>query len=230
MVSKVEMEKDYRGLLRYRWIVYASITSVYFLAYFHRVAPAVMGQVLMKEWSLTGTALGIMSSLYFLLYAAVQVPCGILTDLVGPRKLLMLSAASMAGGSLLSYMAPTFAILCIGRALIGVGAGLTYVPIGKIVRYWFRRREFATMIGLNTSIGNMGAIIATAPLMRLITSVGWRNVFLYVSVLTAPLIVINMKFVENSPEQKGFPPIEPDEVNLTENSSVRSRIAQSISV
>jgi sugar phosphate permease len=184
----------------------------------------------MKEWSLSGTALGIMSSLYFLLYAAVQVPSGILTDFVGPKKLIVVSAASMVVGSLLSYVAPTFAILCIGRALIGAGAGLTFVPLAKILRYWFRKREFATMMGLNGSVGNVGAIIASAPLVGFISLVGWRNVFLYMSILTLPLIVMNIEFVEDSPEKGGFPPIEPHEVNSTEKINIKTTIAQGVSI
>lgn len=224
------MEKTNKGLLRYRWIVYISVTSVYFFVYFHRVAPAAMSQVLMKEWSLSGTALGIMSSLYFLLYAAVQVPAGILADFVGPKKLIVLSAASMAVGSFLSYMAPTFTILCIGRALIGAGAGLTFVPLAKIFRSWFRRREFTTAIGLSGSIGSIGTIIASAPLISFMSLVGWRNVFLYISIITLSLGIMNIKFVEDSPEKMGFPPIEPHEVNFTEKINIKATIAQAISV
>jgi len=94
-----------------------------------------MSQVFMKEWSLSGTALGIMSSLYFLSYAAVQIPAGILADFIGPKKLIIISAISMTVGSFLSYIAPTFAVLAIGRALIGADAGLTFVPLAKILRY-----------------------------------------------------------------------------------------------
>lgn len=224
------MEKTYRGLLRYRWIVYASVTSVYFFVYFHRVAPAAMSQAFMKEWPLSGTALGIMSSLYFLSYAAVQIPAGILADFIGPKKLIMLSAISMAIGSFLSYIAPTFAVLAIGRALIGAGAGLTFVPLAKILRYWFRRREFATMIGLNTSIGNIGAILASTPLIAFMLLVGWRNVFLYIALIMLFLVIVNMKFVEDSPEKKGFPPIEQHKVNFTEKLDIKTTITQGISV
>jgi len=198
------MGKNYKGLLRYRWIVYASVTSVFFFVYFHRVVPAAMSQTFMKEWSLSGTVLGIMSSLYFLLYAAVQIPAGVLADFVGPKKLIMLSAISMAVGSFLSYIAPTFAILAISRALIGAGAGLIFVPLTKILRYWFRRREFVTMIGLNASISNIGAILASAPLIAFMLLVGWRKVFLYIALITLFLVIANMKFVEDSPEKRAF--------------------------
>jgi len=229
-VLKIKVEKNYRGLLKYRWIVYALVVSVYFFVYFHRVAPAVMGQAFMKEWSLSGTTLGIMSSLYFLFYAAVQIPSGIFTDFIGPKKLIILSALSIVIGSFLSYIAPTFTVLAIGRALIGAGAGLTFVPLAKILRYWFRRREFATMIGLNTSIGNVGAIFASAPLVAFMVLVGWRNIFLYISIIILFLVVMIIKFVEDSPEKKGFPPIEQQEVNIAYKIDLKTTIAQGISI
>lgn len=210
----MQMTRDFKGLLRYRWLVYLLITSVYFFVYFHRVSPAVMGHEFAREWSLSGTSLGIMSSLYFYLYAVAQIPAGILADFIGPKKLIIFSAASMTLGSFLSYIAPTFTMLAAGRALIGLGAGFTLIPLAKILLYWFRKGEFATMIGLNISIGNVGAIFASAPLMALITLVGWRNAFLYISVITLTLAIMNVRCVKDTPEEMGFPPIEQDKTKL----------------
>ena len=57
----------------------------YIFVYFDRVAPAVVAPELMKEFGLTATSLGILSSMYFYPYAAMQIPSGILSDYLGPR-------------------------------------------------------------------------------------------------------------------------------------------------
>jgi len=222
------MTRNFKRLLRYRWLVYLLITSVYFFVYFHRVSPAVMGHEFAREWSLGGTSLGIMSSLYFYLYAAAQIPAGILADFIGPKKLIIFSASTMALGSFLSYIAPTFTMLAVGRALIGLGAGFTLVSLAKILLYWFRKREFATMLGLNISIGNVGAIFASAPLMALMTLVGWRNAFLYISVVTFALTIMNMRCVKDTPEEMGFPPIEQDKTNIIKQTSIQMTIKNGV--
>lgn len=224
------MERSHKELLGYRWVVFGCIASVFFFVYFYRVAPAAMGQGLLREWHLQGTALGVMSSLYFLLYAAVQAPAGIAADIIGPKKLIILSAVVMAVGSFLSYIAPTFTVLSIGRAVIGVGAGLTLVPLCKILRYWFRKREIATMMGFNGAIGSLGAVLASAPLVAAISVVGWRNVFLYVAVIVLCLAALNIKFVEDFPEKKGFPAIEQHQADSTEKLGTKTMILQGVSM
>ena len=224
------LEKSYKELLKYRWIVFACIASVYFFVYFYRVAPAAMSQGLLQEWHLQGSALGTMSSLYFLLYAAVQIPAGIAADTIGPKKSIILSAVVMAIGSVLSYIAPTFTVLSIGRAVIGLGAGLTLVPLYKILRYWFKEREIATMIGFSGAIGSLGSVLASAPLVAAILLVGWRNTFLYVAIIVLGLAALNIKFVEDSPEKKGFPSIEQHQADSTEKLSTRTMILQGVSM
>jgi len=195
-------------LLRYRWIVYVLTAGVYFLVYFHRVSPAALAQEFTKEWVITGSVLGIMSSLYFYMYAAVQIPSGMFTDTLGPKRLILFSASSMAAGCLVSYAAGSFGMVAFGRALIGLGAGFTFVPLAKLLRYWFRRSEFARMVGLTVSIGNIGAFLAATPLIVLMSHFGWRNSFLIVALITLALVFLNFRFVADRPEKMGFPPLE----------------------
>jgi len=88
-----------------------------------------------------------LGSLYFSLYGAVQILAGVLVDFLGHNKLIVFSALSTAIGSFASYIAPTFTMIAIGRALIEAGAGFIFMPMAEILRSWFRKREFTTMIG-----------------------------------------------------------------------------------
>ena len=74
-----------KKMLTYRWVCYGMLLLTYIFVYFDRVAPAVVAPELMKEFGLTATSLGILSSMYFYPYAAMQIPSGILSDYLGPR-------------------------------------------------------------------------------------------------------------------------------------------------
>ena len=52
-----------------RWIVFLMICIVYFFVYFHRVSTSVIAADLLSAFQTNATALGIMSSMYFYLYA-----------------------------------------------------------------------------------------------------------------------------------------------------------------
>ncbi|MFZ3042108.1 MAG: MFS transporter, partial [Thiobacillus sp.] len=58
------------------WLTWGLLASLYFVGYFQRVAPAVMVDELMRDFSITATMLGNLSALYFYTYAAMQIPSG----------------------------------------------------------------------------------------------------------------------------------------------------------
>ena len=70
-------------MLRYRWFCYGMLLLTYIFVYFDSVAPAVVAPELMKEFGLYGGQLGILASMYFYPYGAMQIPSGILSDYLG---------------------------------------------------------------------------------------------------------------------------------------------------
>src|SRR5512139_1933901 len=74
--------------LRLAWLVWSLAALFYLIGFFHRLAPAVMTQELMREFDISAAALGNLSGFYFYSYWVMQIPAGILTDGWGPRRLL----------------------------------------------------------------------------------------------------------------------------------------------
>jgi len=62
------------------WLTWGLLASLYCVGYFQRVAPAVMVDELMRDFSITATMLGNLSAIYFYTYAAMQIPSGLLAD------------------------------------------------------------------------------------------------------------------------------------------------------
>ena len=83
-VSKPKFSDLARRMLRYRWLCYGMLLLTYIFVYFDRVAPAVVAPELMKEFNLTAAGLGILASMYFYPYGAMQIPSGILSNRLGP--------------------------------------------------------------------------------------------------------------------------------------------------
>ncbi|MBW2556430.1 MAG: MFS transporter [Deltaproteobacteria bacterium] len=70
----------------HRWMVFSVICVVYFFVYFHRVSTSVIVTDLLDAFHTHATALGLMSSMYFYLYAFEQPLVGYLSDRLGPRR------------------------------------------------------------------------------------------------------------------------------------------------
>ncbi len=133
-----------------------------------------------------------MSSLYFYLYAFEQPLVGYLADRIGPRRVIGYWSMAAAAGCFLFGMAPTIGWASVGRALIGLGVGGVYVPAVKAFSLWFRKKEFATMIGLLMATGNFGAVIATTPLAWAAGSWGWRSTFFLIGGITLGLAFVTL--------------------------------------
>ena len=161
----------------HRWMVFSLISLIYFFVYFHRVSTSVIAQDILKAFNVNATALGFMSSMYFYLYAFEQPVVGYFTDKLGARRVIAYCTLAAAAGSFMFAMAPGIGWASAGRALIGIGVGGVYVPAVKAFSQWFRRNEFATMIGLLMAVGNFGAVVATTPLAWAANNWGWRISF-----------------------------------------------------
>ena len=173
-------------------MVFSVVSVVYFFVYFHRVSTSVIVSDLLEAFHTNATALGFMSSLYFYLYALEQPLVGYLSDRIGPRRVIGYWSLGAAAGCFLFGIAPNIGWASVGRALIGLGVGGVYVPAVKAFSQWFRKNEFATMIGLLMSMGNFGAVIATTPLAWAAGTWGWRSTFFLIGGITLGLAFVTL--------------------------------------
>ena len=70
----------------------------------------------------TATTLGIALGIYGLTQASLQIPLGLLSDILGRRPVLLAGLLIFLGGSLVAALADDVVWLIIGRALQGAGA------------------------------------------------------------------------------------------------------------
>jgi len=192
----------------HRWVVFSVICLVYFLVYFHRVSTSVIVSDLLEAFHTNATTLGFMSSMYFYIYAFEQPLVGYLSDRLGPRRVIGYWSMAAAAGCFLFGMAPNIGWASVGRALIGLGVGGVYVPAAKAISLWFRKKEFATMIGLLMAIGNLGAVIATTPLAWTAATWGWRKTFFLIGGITLGLAFVTLLLTRDYAH-----PSEPVQVN-----------------
>ena len=186
----------------HRWVVFSVICLIYFFVYFHRVSTSVIVSDLLAAFNTNATALGFMSSMYFYIYALDQPIVGYLADRIGPRRVIAYWSMTAAAGCLIFGMAPSIGWATLGRALIGFGVGGVYVPTVKALSQWFNEKEFATMVGLLMSVGNLGAVVATTPLAWAAGTWGWRPTFFLIGGTTMGMAVLMLAVTRDSPSAK----------------------------
>ena len=177
---------------------------LYLIAFYQRVAPAVITQELSRDFGLSAGSLGNLSAFYFYSYVAVQIPTGLLADRWGPRRLLTVGAALTAAGTLLFAVAPSVAWANAGRLAIGAAAGVAFVSMLKLASHWMPARQYAFASGVALFVGVMGATLAGPPLRIAVDGFGWRAVMGVSAVATGAVAVAIWLVVRDDPAQRGY--------------------------
>jgi sugar phosphate permease len=173
--------------------------SLFFIAFFHRVAPGVIAKDLMQAFGATGTLIGLLSSTYFYSYAGFMIPGGVLIDAYGVRRVVGAGGAVMGVGTVAMALASTTWMLFAGRFLVGLGATVTFVGVLKVASLWFPPSRFGTLAAVSATVGILGSLVAIAPLAWLSASAGWRGAFLMVGVLTLTMAAVCAWLVRDRP-------------------------------
>jgi MFS family permease len=161
------MYLDHSPPQRTAWFIWSLGALFYLMGFFHRVAPAVMTEELMREFNINATALGNLSAFYFYSYVAMQIPTGILADTWGPRRLLTIGSLSAGIGTLLFALAPQIIWANLGRLVIGGSVAVAFVGLLKVANNWFPPRHYAMVSGVALFFGIIGAVFAGTPLRLL---------------------------------------------------------------
>ena len=155
----------------------AVLFAINLMNFFDRQLLGGVGEGIRREWALSDTALGLLGTVFTLLYAVVGLPLGRLSDKIARRKILAVGVFIWSLLTALSGVARSFSQLIVARLGVGVGEA-TCSPastslIGDIVKPTMRARAVAIwMLGLPLGLG-----LANGAGGWILQNWGWRNAF-----------------------------------------------------
>jgi len=137
------------------------------------VVPPVV-PLLVTDLGITYAQAGLLLTVFFAVYAALQLPAGLVADRYGKKRVLVAGLAVMAGSLGLASAAGSYEGLLAAQALAGVG-GSTYHPTGmSLVSDLEREATEGKAMGVFGFGGMLG--VAAAPLVvgGAAAVLGWR--------------------------------------------------------
>jgi EmrB/QacA subfamily drug resistance transporter len=151
------------------------------------------------QWVIIGNTLTI---------AALLVPMGRLSDLIGRKRIYVVGCCLFALGALLAAFATSVYALIGARVFVGIGSAMTQGTATAILVGNFEIHERARMLGLQMSGVGLGAIAGPALGGFVVGAVGWRALFV-VTAIAMLLIAIaaqqTLKRRVGRPAQTGPP-------------------------
>ena len=170
--------------------VFLPFVAGYYLSFLFRSINALIAGQLSSELDLRADDLSLLTSVYFLTFAAAQIPIGVLLDRYGPRRIQSAFLVVAAAGAALFGASDNFLVLIAGRALIGLGVAAALSTGLKALILWFPKDRLTLLNGLMVMLAALGAVTATLPAELLLIYVSWRGLFELLAAVTAGCAVM----------------------------------------
>lgn len=172
----------------------SALVAGYVLSQFYRAFLAVLAPTLESEIGASPGDLAISSGLWFLTFAAMQLPIGWALDAIGPRRTCVVLLGLGGGGGAMLFAAATAPWhLHIAMALIGVGCAPVLMSAYFVIARIWPIERFGALAGITVAVGSAGNILGAAPLVHLVEAAGWRSTLwglAAITLLVAGLIAI----------------------------------------
>lgn len=179
--------------------IIAVTCAAYLVAVAQRSSLGVVGVLAAERFEASATALSSLAVAQLVVYAALQVPVGMLLDRFGPTRLIAVGAGLMALGQTAVALAPDLGGAVLGRMLVGAGDATTYVSGLRLIAAWFPAKRVPIMTQWYGSLGQLGQVLSAVPFAALLGTVGWVPAFCSIAGLSVVVLVAVLVLLRDSP-------------------------------
>ena len=172
-----------------------------FLGSLYRSVNAVVAPDIVTELRLNAEEIGLLTSIFFLFYAGVQIPLGMSLDRFGARRVTTVLFALAGLAAVLFANADDFTTLMIARAVMGIGISVAFMGALKSVVEFVPREKLPVTNSLIMTMGGAGVMSATYPVQFALHYTDWRGVFIGISIITL-VVVLAIFFVAPEPPKR----------------------------
>jgi MFS family permease len=182
--------------------VWSAGLAAYIMAVLHRTSLGVAGLDAQDRFHVGAGALASFAVLQLLVYAALQVPVGLLLDRFGSLRLVVSGGLIMAAGQAL--MATTHGVegAVLARVLVGAGDAMTFISVLRLVPRWFPSRRVPVVSQLTGLVGQAGQVLSAVPLAALLAGPGWTTAFLGAAGAGVFVVLAAGAALRDTPERK----------------------------
>ncbi|ARU15014.1 MFS transporter [Croceicoccus marinus] len=208
---------------RFRWMVLGLIFLLYSIAAADRANIGIVLPSLSEEFGLSKTQAGALASLFFIAYAAGQVPAGFLIKRMGVRKVLPISLILTSVFTACHAFANSVFALKSLRVLLGFSEAPIAAASVTSVNNWFPKKEKGTAAGIFFASTKAGPAIVPFIGGIIIAVSSWHWVFLAFAIPGILLPFIWLALVPDRPGDSRHVNaaeaelIESDDASLREN-------------
>ncbi|GAB3765802.1 sugar phosphate permease [Nocardioides ginsengisegetis] len=192
------MTPPYKGA----FVVWLVGLLVYLLAVFHRSSLAVAGLAATERFDISASQLATFTMLQLLVYAAMQIPVGLMVDRFGPRRVMLTGTLLMTAAQTGFALAETYPEALVARLFVGMGDAMTFICVLRLIATWFAVTRIPLITQLTGTLGQLGGVLAAVPMTWALGHVGWTRAYLSTASLGIVLAVAVLLLLRDSPAER----------------------------
>jgi MFS family permease len=187
------------------WIVWSTGLLAYIVAVLDRTTIGVSGLDAAARFGASPGLLSTFVVLQVIVYAAAQIPAGLLLDRYGSRVMIVAGGALMAAAQLTLAVTESLPSAVIARAVLGLGDAFTFISVLRLVPFWFPERQIPLVTQLTGICGQLGQVLSALPFLALLLGAGWSAAYLSVTALGVLSIALAFALVKDTPTGRAAP-------------------------
>lgn len=195
------MDKKKSG---FRWVVMALLFVLYTIANADRANIGFALPYIRQEYAMSNTEAGAIISLFFLGYAALQIPSGFLVKKFGVRSMFTIGMVLTSAFTGMMGLISSVAALKVLRFGVGVAEAPVAIACTSTINNWFPAKEKGTASGIFLAGSKLGPLIVPMLCAWIISVWGWRQIFFFFMIPGILLSLVWFFLVANKPSESKF--------------------------
>jgi MFS family permease len=192
-------------------VVLTLLCLMYAINYIVRVNVSTAAAAFKDELHLNNTQLGEIFAAFGYAYLAFQVASGWISDRIGPRLALTISAVIWSGATVFIGLATNMRQMWLGRLVLGVG--VSALPMAtRAMSSWMSAGKRAFAQGLTHSAARLGSAVTPPLVAGLIALVAWRGSFVVIGIASLGWAILWGWYFRDNPAE--HPAITPAEIAM----------------
>ena len=182
------------------WLVWSTGLLAYTVAVMNRTTFGVAGLEAAERFDASPAVLSTFVVLQLTVYAAAQIPAGVLLDRFGSKAMILTGGILMVIGQLTLALTEILPAAVAARAVVGLGDAFTFISVLRLVPHWFAPRRIPLVSQLTGLSGQLGQVLTAVPFLGLLAGKGWTTAFTAASSLGVLSLILTMLLVKNAPD------------------------------
>jgi len=145
-----------------------------FYKYIAQLFPTLIGTELMQVRGYDAVMLAVMASSYYYSYSFMQLVSGVIIDRYSVRTPMFCAILMISLMTALFSYTDNFYLMCLSRALMGVGASFATLIYMKCAAHYTTPRAFGIISSFLATATMLGAACGSAPVAALFQKLGWH--------------------------------------------------------